>query len=192
MDKNIGAKQNYEEFGNTENQGDNENDRVSIKSHPTSQQNLKRRSHSRSRSPINTKCLKRWVSSNAFVNFIQDFREKHAGVKGSKIYKLAGEKWKQMLPKEKQPYVDAAKSIKNQKQDQQKKDNINAPNPANVDSKKDEKSRQTKNTKKSKKDNKEKKQKKRKKYNTESDTDSAVSATSATTITSDDLSDMSS
>ncbi|XP_078045386.1 uncharacterized protein LOC144474434 [Augochlora pura] len=192
MEKNTRGKQNYDEFGNVENQGDIENDRESIKLHSTSQQNIKKRSHSRSRSPIKTKSLKKWVSSNAFVNFVQDFRQKHNDVKSTKLYKLAGEKWQQMLPKEKQPYIDEAKSVKNQKQDQQMKDNTNATSPVNVDPKKDEKSRQTKSSKKSKKDNKEKKQKKKRRYSTDSDTDSAVSAASATSITSDDLSDLSS
>ncbi|XP_076660057.1 uncharacterized protein LOC143363341 isoform X1 [Halictus rubicundus] len=193
MDENTGTNPNYEELENMQNEELKKNDGASIKSRSKSQQNLKARSHSRSRSPINTKSSRRWVSSNAFVNFVQDFRQNHIGMRSTKLFQLAGEKWKRMLPNEKQPYVDAAKNIKNQKQDQLKKENVNVANPTNIEPKKDEKSRQTKSTKKSK-NNKEKKQKQKKKnkYNTESDTDSAVSATSATSFTSEDLSDMSS
>ncbi|XP_076660063.1 uncharacterized protein LOC143363341 isoform X2 [Halictus rubicundus] len=178
MDENTGTNPNYEELENMQNEELKKNDGASIKSRSKSQQNLKARSHSRSRSPINTKSSRRW---------------NHIGMRSTKLFQLAGEKWKRMLPNEKQPYVDAAKNIKNQKQDQLKKENVNVANPTNIEPKKDEKSRQTKSTKKSK-NNKEKKQKQKKKnkYNTESDTDSAVSATSATSFTSEDLSDMSS
>ncbi|XP_076282523.1 uncharacterized protein LOC143209999 [Lasioglossum baleicum] len=191
MDENTGENPNYEDLENMENEEVKINDGASIKSRSTSRLNLKGRSHSRSRSPINTKRSRRWVSSNAFINFVQDFRQNHVGVKSRKLFQLAGEKWKRLLPSEKQPYVDAAKSIKNQKQDQLKKEDVNVANPTTIEPKKDEKSRQAKATKKSK-NTKEKKQKKKKKYNTESDTDSAVSATSATTVTSEDMSDCSS
>lgn len=121
------------------------------------------RTHSRSRSPC--KNSKQWISSNAFINFVQEFRQviKHiknlfllinkkklhlqnlTGVRSTKIFQIAGERWKKMPFEEKQPYIKAAMNIKNKKQNQQKIENINnvvntnTEQPKNEDTQKQEK-----------------------------------------------------
>ncbi|XP_076228068.1 uncharacterized protein LOC143175057 isoform X1 [Nomia melanderi] len=190
MDNYTTQKQNYEKFKNTENQENETNNRTNVISHCTLQKNEKARS--RSRSPNRAKDSKKWISSNAFINFVQDFRENHNGKSSTKIFQMAGERWKQMLPNEKQPYLEAAKNIKSYKQDQQKKKHTKNRDPTTAEPKKDKEGRQVKNTKKSQRNNKEKKQRRKKQYSTESDSDTVISATSAVSLTSEDLTDPSS
>ncbi|XP_076228069.1 uncharacterized protein LOC143175057 isoform X2 [Nomia melanderi] len=116
----------------------------------------------------------------------------HNGKSSTKIFQMAGERWKQMLPNEKQPYLEAAKNIKSYKQDQQKKKHTKNRDPTTAEPKKDKEGRQVKNTKKSQRNNKEKKQRRKKQYSTESDSDTVISATSAVSLTSEDLTDPSS
>ncbi|XP_076626721.1 uncharacterized protein LOC143344493 [Colletes latitarsis] len=172
--------------------------RSNSKSRSSSQQNRKAHSHSRSRSPTSTKSSKKWINSNAFINFIQDFRQDFTNMKTSRIFKLAGERWRQMSPEEKQPYINAAKSVRSQKQDQQKNDDVNKSNTRtehkkneNIDNKKNKNTgKQAKISKKPKKSSKEQKRNNKKKYATDSDSDTATSVTSGT-ITSDNMSDTS-
>lgn len=53
--------------------------------------------------------------------YLQNF----TGVRSTKIFQMAGERWKKMSPEEKQPYIKAAMSIKNKKQNQQEIENTN-------------------------------------------------------------------
>ncbi|KAG6795632.1 uncharacterized protein LOC108001883 [Apis cerana] len=195
MDKNINQEKNCD-GSNEENFKDGEyNTSKQIKKIIESKSNsklksnsLNQRAHSRSRSPY--KSSRHW-SSNAFINFVQDFRQNYDGVKSSRIFQMAGERWKKMSSDEKQPYLKAAMDIRNKKQNQQKTENtykienINIEQPKNDDSQKQEKP-----GKKEKKKKEPKRPNKNKNY-TESDTDSITSGCSTDTNTSD-ISDMSS
>ncbi|XP_029040685.1 high mobility group B protein 4-like [Osmia bicornis bicornis] len=86
-----------------------------------SQHNQRERNYSRSRSPNSTKSSKKWISSNAFINFVQDFRQNCTNEKSTKIFQLAGERWRKMSFEEKQPYVNEALSVKNQRVSQKNK-----------------------------------------------------------------------
>ncbi|XP_026672839.1 uncharacterized protein LOC113464821 isoform X2 [Ceratina calcarata] len=157
------------------------------------QKDARSRSRSRSRSPC-IRNSKKWISSNPFINFVQDIRQsqKYCGLRSSKIHQMAGERWRNMSSTEKQPYIKGALNIKNQKLNQ-KNENINEPAEINADQPKKEDT--PKQEKTSKREGKKKEPKKstreksrRTKSNTESDTESMTSATSLTN-TSDDASD---
>ncbi|XP_017753095.1 PREDICTED: uncharacterized protein LOC108545814 [Eufriesea mexicana] len=142
----------------------------------------KQRTHSRSRSPH--KSSKQWISSNAFINFIQDFSQNFTGVKSTKIFEMASKIWEKMSSDEKQPYIKAAMSIKNKKQNQQKIENINKLDNGIVQPRNEETQKQEKIGKKEKKENETKKSTK-KKYDTESDSGSISSDTSGTNTNED-------
>lgn len=149
---------------------------------------------SRSRSPC-IRNSKNWVSPNPYINFVHDFREKYSGLRSSRIYQMAGEKWRNMTPDEKQPYVKAALNVKNLKQSRKNENvneaaDINAEQPKKEDIPKQEKTGKRERKKQEPKRTTRKKNR-RTKSNTESDTDSITSATSHTN-TSDDASDTSS
>ncbi|XP_076232874.1 uncharacterized protein LOC143178228 [Calliopsis andreniformis] len=201
MDEDARKELSHEEpqnSGNKKNDVDkNYRELNKITSHSTLQNNQRRRSrsrshsrsHSRSRSP-NVKSSKQGISSNAFINFLQEFREDYTGVKSSRVSQLAGERWRNMTLKEKEPYVQAAKSIRNQKQDQEKNKQVNKPK-KNIEQKKTKnvKKEQTKDNKQVRRNSKGRKQNK-KKRDREIDTDSAASTT-ADSMSSEDLSDRS-
>lgn len=46
------------------------------------------------------------------------------GIRSTRIFQLAGEAWRQMSLEEKQPYLNAAKTIKNQKEKQHKNEHV--------------------------------------------------------------------
>nr|XP_012145010.1 PREDICTED: high mobility group B protein 3-like isoform X2 [Megachile rotundata] len=156
-------------------------------SHYTSQHNQRERTHSRSRSPNNINSPKKWISSNAFINFVRDLRHKSSGEKNTKLFQIAGEKWRKMSFEEKQPYVNAALSIRNRKNEQKNQElsrsETNAESAKNENTPKQETAnkKSAKNKQKSKKGTKNE-------SNTESDDGSITSGTTAS-VTSEDTSD---
>ncbi|KAK9304932.1 hypothetical protein QLX08_003866 [Tetragonisca angustula] len=195
FNKNINQKQNYDgSIG--KNQKDEEykinNQSQKIKNSGSNYRlksnNLNQRAHSRSRSPFRSS--NQWISSNAFINFVQDFRQNFAGVRSTKIFQMAGERWKKMSSEEKQPYIKAAMNIKNKKQNQQEIENVNNVINTNAEQPKNENAQKQEKPKKEKKKGEANKST-RDKSNTESDNESIFSDTTATN-TSEDISDMSS
>ncbi|XP_076161084.1 uncharacterized protein LOC143143580 [Ptiloglossa arizonensis] len=190
MDDNTRLEKNHEESKIVANQKDYPNERINSISHSTSQQNRRMHFHSdsRSRSPTNTKSTNKWISSNAFINFVQDFRQNMTGIRSTRIFQLAGEAWRQMSLEEKQPYLNAAKTIKNQKEKQHKNEHVTK-STTNTEIKKNKiAKKQTRSSKEIKRPNKEPKQSRKKRNNTESDSNTATSISSST-ITTDDRSD---
>ncbi|CAL7946941.1 unnamed protein product [Xylocopa violacea] len=147
--------------------------------------------HSRSRSPCSSKNSKRWMSSNAFINFVQDVRQIFPKARSTKVYQVAGERWRKMSSEEKQPYIKAALNIKNQKQNHEKNKSVTKLTDTSTEQTKNENSVKVEKT--GKKGRREKKPKKRtkEKSSTESDTDSNTSGTTLSK-SSRDVSDTSS
>lgn len=123
------------------------------------------RSRSRSRSSKPTR-RRQWRSANAFLNFMQDFRQvtnrKYDGnnvceryvsrtdelqnynkMKSSDLFRLGGQEWRRMSSVEKMPYVEAAKLAQQQSQQNNKNAQQNKPN-SNDSSKKPENQRNPK------------------------------------------------
>lgn len=148
------------------------------------------RNHSRSRSPC--KDSKQWISSNAFINFVQDFRQNLTGVRSTKIFQIAGERWKKMPFEEKQPYIKAATNIKNRRQNQQKIENINNVVNTNTEQPKSEDTQKQEKTGKRERKKREPRKSIKNKSNTESDNESISSSGTTATNTSEDMSDTSS
>ncbi|XP_070523002.1 uncharacterized protein [Cardiocondyla obscurior] len=162
------------------------------------------KSRSRSRSTSNKPPQRRqWRSANAFLNFMQDFRQvmsckdgnacecyvikpvplqNHTKVKSKDLFRLGGQTWRQMSSAEKMPYVEAAKlaqqSQQNSKRTRQRKPNSN-------DSSKNSESQRDQIKPEAKKE--------RRRSRSKSD-DSDTNSDSATgkSATSDDVSDLSS
>ncbi|XP_076674814.1 uncharacterized protein LOC143372499 isoform X1 [Andrena cerasifolii] len=213
MDNSDKQEQNHDESNSAGNEKDESQERINSKPYFTPKQNQSGCPHSRSRSPINIRSPIQWRSSNAFVNFLHEFRQvgrvqmKHSqnllsgGIrrlqnftspKSRRIFQLAGERWRQMSPKEKQPFVWAAAGIRSRLVNQQRNEEVNKSNKNTEESKKETpRGKQTRRIKKSERNSKKRQQVKKKNNTSESDTDSATSGT-AGSRTSGDISNESS
>lgn len=161
--------------------------REGSRSRSMSQHREKRQTRSRSRTPNNI-VAKRWASTNAFINFIQDFRQSNSDLRSTKLFQLAGRRWKEMSTAERQPYIDAAKNVRQQKQDQKETE------PTNI-TKNNSEEASTKKGQKQPPEKKNKEEPKKDKNKDNSDTESDRSAdynTSESTVVSLDTSDYSS
>ncbi|KYN35853.1 hypothetical protein ALC56_09644 [Trachymyrmex septentrionalis] len=143
------------------------------------------RSRSRSRKPLQRR---QWRSANAFLNFMQDFRQNYNKMKSRDLFRLGGQTWRQMSPSEKMPYVEAAKLAQQQSQQNTKSTQQNKPNSSDSSKKLENQRVQKKNERE---ERKESRQARRKKNDSDVESDSATSGTGAT-ITSEDVSDLSS
>ncbi|KYN06703.1 PREDICTED: high mobility group B protein 2-like isoform X2 [Cyphomyrmex costatus] len=144
------------------------------------------RSRSRSSKPLQRR---QWRSANAFLNFMQDFRQNYNKVKSRDLFRLGGQTWRQMSSTEKMPYVEAAKLAQQQSQQNTNK-NTQQNKPNNSDSsKKPENQRDHK--KNEREGRKESKRSRSKRDDSDVESDSATSGTGAT-MTSEDISDLSS
>ncbi|XP_008216407.1 high mobility group B protein 2-like isoform X2 [Nasonia vitripennis] len=88
-------------------------------SHKSSKQSRGSRAQSRAATPqnqsrtLNNIQPKRWRSANAFVNFVQDFKQDYPDmITGRNIFQTCGERWKSMTDEQKQPYIAAANTVK--------------------------------------------------------------------------------
>ncbi|XP_076674815.1 uncharacterized protein LOC143372499 isoform X2 [Andrena cerasifolii] len=192
MDNSDKQEQNHDESNSAGNEKDESQERINSKPYFTPKQNQSGCPHSRSRSPINIRSPIQWRSSNAFVNFLHEFRQNFTSPKSRRIFQLAGERWRQMSPKEKQPFVWAAAGIRSRLVNQQRNEEVNKSNKNTEESKKETpRGKQTRRIKKSERNSKKRQQVKKKNNTSESDTDSATSGT-AGSRTSGDISNESS
>ncbi|XP_024877687.1 DNA-binding protein MNB1B-like [Temnothorax curvispinosus] len=145
------------------------------------------RSRSRSRSSKPPPRRRQWRSANAFLNFMQDFRQEYNKLKAKDLFRLGGQAWRQMSSADKMPYVEAAKqqsqNNKNNKNAQQNKPN-SSDSSKKADGQKDQK-------KKEREERKERRRSRSRGDDSDAESDSATSGTGAT-MTSDDVSDLSS
>ncbi|XP_077273934.1 uncharacterized protein LOC143903824 [Temnothorax americanus] len=151
-----------------------------------SRQHDRKPSRSRSRSSRPPPRRRQLRSANAFLNFMQDFRQDYNKLKAKDQFRFGGQAWRQMSSAEKMPYVEAAKQ-----QSQNNKNNKNAqqnkPNSSDSSKKADQKDQK----KKEREERKERRRSRSRGDDSDAESDSATSGTGAT-MTSDDVSDLSS
>ncbi|XP_020294187.1 high mobility group B protein 3-like [Pseudomyrmex gracilis] len=82
----------------------------------------KLRGSSRSRSRSVSRRKKQRRSANAFLNFMQDFRQTNNKLKNKDLFRLGGQIWRQMSAADKMPYVKAAKLAAQEQKSQQQTD----------------------------------------------------------------------
>ncbi|XP_029670999.1 HMG1/2-like protein [Formica exsecta] len=148
----------------------------------------RRSCRSRSRSCSKPSRRKQWRSANAFLNFMQDFRQDYNKVKSRDLFRLGGQKWRQMSSTEKMPYVEAAKVAQQQSQQNNKNEQQTKPDSGEISKKSDN------NQRKKEREFQKRKERKRSRSKTDdsdAESDSATSGTGAT-MTSEDVSDLSS
>ncbi|XP_032672826.1 high mobility group B protein 3-like [Odontomachus brunneus] len=143
-----------------------------------------RRRASRSRSRSKPPQRKQRRSANAFLNFIQDFKQDHNKLKSQDLFRLGGQRWRRMSSTEKMPYVEAANLAKQQTQQNGKNERQNKPVGGDSSKKPD-------NQKDQKKKDQERKRSKSRTDDSDIDSDSMTPETDAT-MTSEDISDLSS
>ncbi|XP_011879503.1 PREDICTED: high mobility group B protein 2-like [Vollenhovia emeryi] len=153
-----------------------------------SRQQDRKPSRSRSRSSSSRPLRKQWRSANAFLNFMQDFRQNCNKAKSKDLFRLGGQTWRQMSSADKMPYVEAAKLAQQQSQQSNKSAQQNKSNGSDS-SKKPEGQRDQK--KKEQGARKERRRSRSKRDDSDAESDSATSGTGVT-VTSEDVSDLSS
>ncbi|KYN27607.1 PREDICTED: high mobility group B protein 2-like isoform X2 [Trachymyrmex cornetzi] len=143
------------------------------------------RSRSRSSKPLQRR---QWRSANAFLNFMQDFRQNYNKIKSRDLFRLGGQAWRKMSSTEKMPYVEAAKLTQQRSQQNTKSIQQNKPNSSDSSKKLENQRDQKKNEREGRKESR---RSRSKRDDSDVESDSATSGTGAT-MTSEDVSDLSS